>query len=136
MYVFESYIRVRYAETDQMGYVYYGNYPMYFEVARVEMLRNLGFTYKGFEEEGIMLPVIDMHIKYIKPALYDDLLKVKITVAKLPTSRFHFDYEIYNEANELLNKAEVTLVCVSMITRRICKPPKDFILKIEPYFAT
>lgn len=134
MYVFESYIRVRYAETDQMGYVYYGNYPMYFEVARVEMLRSLGFTYKRFEEDGIMLPVIDMHIKYIKPALYDDLLKVKIIVAKLPTSRVYFETEIYNEANELLNKAEVTLVCIDTVTRRICKPPQDFIQAIEHYF--
>jgi acyl-CoA thioester hydrolase len=69
-------VRVRYSETDQMGVVYH-NYAMYFEMGRVEWLRNLGISYKWMEESGIMLPVVSLNINYKKPARYDDLLKVK-----------------------------------------------------------
>ena len=88
MYSTENKIRVRYAETDRMGYVYYGNYAQYFEVARVEMLRNLGISYKSLEDSGVILPVIDFTIKYIKPAFYDDFLTVKITLKQMP-NEFH-----------------------------------------------
>ncbi len=136
MYIFETNIRVRYAETDQMAYVYYGNYPMYLEVARVEMLRSLGFTYKGFEEKGIMLPVVDLFIKYFKPALYDDLLRIKITVKKIPSSKIVFDYEIYNEKNDLLTTAITTLVFISKETRKICRPPEIFIESISKHYTS
>jgi len=136
MYIFETNIRVRYAETDQMAYVYYGNYPMYLEVARVEMLRSLGFTYKGFEEIGIMLPVVDLFIKYFKPALYDDLLRIKITVKKIPSSKIVFDYEIYNEKNDLLTTAITTLVFISKETRKICRPPEIFIESISKHYTS
>ena len=109
----EIQIRVRYAETDKMGYVYYGNYATYFEVARVELLRKLGFTYKNLEEEGIILPVLDFSIKYFKPAFYDDLLTIKTIVKEKPGTRIHFEYETYNENGILLNKAETTLVFIN-----------------------
>src|SRR6185295_1633646 len=102
MYITEIKIRVRYAETDQMGYVYYGNYAAYFEVARVETLRNLGFSYKKLEEEGIMLPVLSFSTRYNKPAFYDDELIIKVSIKELPMARIRFDYETYNEKDELI----------------------------------
>ncbi|MBL0032484.1 MAG: acyl-CoA thioesterase [Bacteroidetes bacterium] len=111
-------VRVRYAETDQMGYVYYGNYATYFEVARVELLRSVGFTYKKLEEEGIMLPVFEFSIKYFKPAFYDDLLTIKTTLEYNKGARIRFHYEIFNESGSLLNKAETTLVFIDRTTNR------------------
>lgn len=105
-------IRVRYAETDQMGYVYYGNYAAYFEMGRVELIRSIGSSYKKLEDEGIMLPVRDFSIRYIKPALYDDLLTLTTTLTETPSTRIHFTYEIHNETGVLLCKAETTLVFV------------------------
>src|SRR5258706_16447560 len=97
MYNAEISLRVRYGETDQMGYVYYGNYASYFEVARVETLRNLGFSYKAIEESGIILPVLSYYIKYIKPAYYDDCLTVKTMIKVIPMARIKFEYETYNQ---------------------------------------
>ena len=114
----EIHVRVRYAETDQMGYVYYGNYATYFEVARVELLRSVGFTYKKLEEEGIMLPVFEFSIKYFKPAFYDDLLTIKTTLEYNDGARIRFHYEIFNESGSLLNKAETTLVFIDRRTNR------------------
>ncbi|MBK9412779.1 MAG: acyl-CoA thioesterase [Bacteroidetes bacterium] len=114
----EIQVRVRYAETDQMGYVYYGNYATYFEVARVELLRSIGFTYKKLEEEGIMLPVFEFSIKYFKPAFYDDLLTIKTTLEYNDGARIRFHYEIFNESGSLLNKAETTLVFIDRTTNR------------------
>ncbi|MBL0104348.1 MAG: acyl-CoA thioesterase [Bacteroidetes bacterium] len=118
-------IRVRYAETDQMGYVYYGNYAAYFEVARVEMLRMLGFNYKQLELEGVMLPVLEFSIKYFKPAFYDDLLTIRTTVNEMPAARIKFTYETFNEKNELLNRAETTLVFINKsMNRPVAMPAK------------
>ena len=117
-------VRVRYAETDQMGVVYHGNYAQYFEMGRVEWLRNLGISYKWMEENGIMLPVVSLNINYKKPARYDDLLTVK-TIFKSQTSvKIEFDYEIYNEKLELLTIASSTLVFVDMKTSRPTAPPE------------
>ncbi len=88
MYSYQTKIRVRYGETDQMGYMYYGNYAELYEVGRVEMLRSLGMTYKSMEEDGIMMPVLEMRCKYIKPALYDDELTVKVILEKCPALKF------------------------------------------------
>ncbi len=123
-YQFE--VRVRYAETDQMGVVYHGNYAQYFEMGRVEWLRNLGVSYKWMEENGIMLPVVSLNITYKKPARYDDLLRVKTIFRKQASVRIEFDYEIYNEQNELLTIADSTLVFVDMKTGRPTLPP-DYI---------
>lgn len=125
-------VRVRYSETDKMGYVYYGNYASYFEVARVEMLRSLGVSYKKLEEDGVMLPVLDFKIKYFKPAYYDDELTIRSRVEKLPGVRIHFFYECYNADGTLLNKAETTLVFVDINSGKPCEMPADLL----PYFAT
>ena len=134
MYRNETQIRVRYAETDQMGYVYYGHYAAYFEVARVEMLRSLGFSYKVLEEEGVILPVLNYSIKYIKPAFYDELLKIKIVIKELPATRIRFDYETFNEKEELINIAETTLVFVNKKTGRPTTPPDDLLEAMKRFF--
>lgn len=134
MYISETTLRVRYAETDRMGYVYYGNYSQYYEVGRVEALRNLGFSYKKMEDSGIMLPVLEFSIKYFKPAYYDDLLMVKTTIKELPSTRIHFYYEIYNQSNVLLNKGDTSLVFVNVESGKPCKAPDDFIATLKKYF--
>lgn len=135
MYQDEINIRVRYSETDKMGYVYYGNYAAYFEVARVEMLRELGLSYKKMEDEGIALPVADFHIKYLKPAYYDDLLTIKTSIVKMPLTKIEFEYEMYNEAGVLLNKAETVLVFVDITTGKPCRAPENLVAKFSPYFT-
>ena len=119
-------IRVRYAETDQMGVVYYGNYAQYFEVGRAESIRGLGYSYKDMEEEGIIMPVVEMQIRYIRPAKYDDLLTVKTIVKELPLHhKITFFQEVYNENQELLTKGEVSLFFLDAKTRsKSTLPPK------------
>ncbi len=134
MYISETTVRVRYAETDKMGYVYYANYAHYYEVGRVEALRHLGVVYKEMEDEGIMLPVYTCTLKYIKPALYDDLLLIKTTVKELPTTRITFEYEIYNEKQQLLNIGNTSLVFINMKTNKPCVAPNAFLEKIKNYF--
>jgi acyl-CoA thioester hydrolase len=134
MYISETTLRVRYAETDKMGYVYYGNYTQYYEVGRVEALRSLGTSYKEMEDNGVMLPVYTCNLKYMKPALYDDLLLIKTTIKELPTLKITFDYEIYNQKNELLNIGSTTLVFINMETNKPCRAPESFIDRIKKYF--
>jgi len=126
--------RVRYGETDQMGYVYYGNYAQFFEMGRIEWLRKLGITYKEMEQNNIMLPVMDLNIKYLKPAKYDDLLRLKTTLLKLPKLKIEFGYELFNEQNELLNTANTTLVFIDMIKNKPTLAPTYLMDKIEPIF--
>ena len=123
--------RIRYSETDQMGVVYHGNYAQYLELARVEWLRSLGISYKIMEEGGIMLPVISLSIKYLKPALYDDLITVKVKLNKKPTVRIEFDYEITNEAGELLATANTVLVFMDMKRKRPIKCPQFLLDKLN-----
>jgi acyl-CoA thioester hydrolase len=127
-------IRVRYGETDQMGYMYYGNYAEFYEVGRVEMLRSLGLTYSGMEESGIKMPVLELHCKYLKPALYDEEITVTVIMEKMPGIRIHFKYELYNEKNELINLGETLLVFVNMKTNRPCLPSPDFLDRLKPFF--
>jgi acyl-CoA thioester hydrolase len=128
---YEFNVRVRYAETDQMGVVYHGNYAQYFEMGRVEWLRNLGISYKWMEENGVMLPVVSLQMDYKKPARYDDLLRVK-TILKSQTSvKIEFDYEIYNEQNDLLTTGYSMLVFVDMKTGRPMVPPSYVTDKIS-----
>lgn len=134
MYKFENTIRVRYGETDKMGYVYNGNYPAYFEVGRVEALRNLGIPYKKIEQEGCGLPVRDMKIRYFKPAYYDDLLKIVTKVPKIPDVRIYFEYEIYNDSNELITKGDTTLVFVNLKTGKPVQPPAYIKKAFVPFF--
>lgn len=127
-------VRTRYAETDQMGVVYYGNYPQYFEVGRVETLRALGITYRNMEEEGIMLPVLKLEIKYLKPALYDDELTIKTFLKEMPSTRITFHHEIYNSKGDLLTTGLVQLVFVDAATRRPTRCPENVISTLQPFF--
>ncbi|MBS1532212.1 MAG: acyl-CoA thioesterase [Bacteroidetes bacterium] len=127
-------LRVRYGETDQMGYMYYGNYAEFYEVGRVEMLRSLGMTYTEMEASGIMMPVLELKCKYIKPALYDEEISIKVIMDKMPGVRIHFKYELYNPQNELINIGETLLVFVNMKTNRPCLPPQYFIDGLKPFF--
>ncbi|MBE9598404.1 thioesterase family protein [Pedobacter sp. MC2016-24] len=134
MYIHSTKVRVRYGETDQMGYVYYGNYAEYYEVARVEMLRSLGMDYASMERTGVMMPVLELNCKYIKPALYDQEITIKTTVAELPGVRIYFKYELFNEAEELINIGATTLVFVDMVKNKPCLPPEDFMEKMRGFF--
>ena len=134
MYTHTTKVRVRYGETDQMGYVYYGNYAEYYEVARVEMLRSLGMDYAAMERDGVMLPVLELKCKFIKPALYDQEISIKTTVKELPGVRISFDYELFNEKEELINVGATTLVFFDMNIKKPCQPPKNFMDKLAPYF--
>lgn len=134
MYTSTTKIRVRYAETDMMGYVYYGNYATYFEVARVEAIKKLGFSYRRMEDEGIALPVLEFSIKYYKPAFYDDELRIETTISELPQARISFTYQTFNEKNELINEASTTLVFINKNTQRACAAPTDFIEAMKAYF--
>lgn len=127
-------VRVRYGETDQMGYMYYGNYAEFYEVGRVEMLRSLGMTYRSMEESGIMMPVLEMSCKYLKPALYDEEISIRVMMDKMPGVKIHFRYEFYNQSNELIHKAETLLAFVNMKTNRPCMPSQEFIDKMKPFF--
>ncbi len=120
----ETQLRVRYGETDQMAYVYYGNYAQYFEVARVEWMRKLGISYKELEEQGIMLPVLKLEVNYHKPGKYDDLLTIKTIVKKKPSVRIEFNFEIYNEQNELITTGYTSLVFIDMKRNKPTKAPQ------------
>lgn len=128
-----SEVRVRYGETDQMGYCYYGNYAMYFEVGRVEAMRSLGMSYRELEESGVMLPVSHFEVDYYKPALYDDLLKVETAIVGIEGPRLFFEYQIVNEKDVPLCKGKTTLVFVNKDKMRPIQPPKEFVVLMERY---
>jgi acyl-CoA thioester hydrolase len=126
--------RVRYGETDQMSYVYYGNYAQYFEMGRVEWLRNLGVSYKSIEDNGIMLPVLNLNVNYLRPAKYDDLLKLKTTLIKKPGVKIEFSFEIFNEENILLTTGYTSLVFIDMKKNRPIRCPEYLQKKINHLF--
>jgi len=135
MYTSENTIRVRYAETDRMGYVYYGNYAAYFETGRVEALRALGLSYREMEDRGIMLPVLSYQIKYFKPAFFDDTLTIKTTLKELPTgTRLSFHYEMWNDKGIQINEGETTHVFVKIDGGRPITVPQEVIDKLAPFF--
>jgi acyl-CoA thioester hydrolase len=124
----ETKIRVRYGETDQMGYAYYGVYAQYYEVGRVEAMRLLGFSYKEFEARGVMMPVVEMQINYKKPAFYDDELTVVTYLNEIPKGvRITFDYQCFNQHKELINTGKVTLVCMDKASQKMCRFPAWFL---------
>jgi acyl-CoA thioester hydrolase len=127
-------LRVRYGETDQMGYVYYGNYAQFFEVGRVEWLRALGVSYRSLEESGIMLPVRELNINYLKPAKYDDLLTITTILSKKPLVKIEFDFEVQNEKNELLTTGYASLVFMDMKKSKPIRAPKELLDQIYSYF--
>ncbi|MCD6366097.1 MAG: acyl-CoA thioesterase [Bacteroidales bacterium] len=134
MLVTETKIRVRFGETDKMSFVYYGNYALYYEQARTEMMRYLGFPYSEMEKRGTVMPVLEMYTQYLKPSFYDDLITVKTFLREMPTARIHFDYEIYNEEQILLNKGYTVLTFANAETLKPVRPPKYFLDLIAPYF--
>jgi acyl-CoA thioester hydrolase len=135
MYRSETRVRVRYGETDQMCYVYYGYYAMYYEVVRVESLRQLGLTYKELEDGGVMMPVLENKSKYLSPALYDDELRIITTIKEKPSVRITFHYEIYNGSDKLIHEGETLLAFVNKNTGRPCRPPEHFQHMLKPYFG-
>ncbi len=134
MYTSETRIRVRYSETDQMQYVYYGNYATYYEVGRVEALRQLGLTYKELEGMGVIMPVLENHSEFLLPALYDELLRFVVTISEKPTVRIRFHYEIFNEQGTLIHRGETLLAFVNQKTGKPCRPPEAFQRILAPYF--
>lgn len=127
----ETQIRVCYGDTDMMGVVYYGTYPRYYEIARTELLRAHGITYKEIEEAGLIWPVRSFHATYLKPAFYDDLLTVRTFVDQLPEVRFHIRTEIFNQAGDMINKGEVVLISTSRETGRPVKTPEWLLEKFR-----
>jgi acyl-CoA thioester hydrolase len=134
MYRSETHIRVRYGETDQMGYVYYGHYAMYYEVARVESLRQLGLSYKELEEMGVIMPVLENHSRFIAPARYDDLLRVVTTLREKPGVRIRFEYEIFNGDQTLIHQGETLLVFLNKVSNKPCRPPEAMQNVLAPFF--
>lgn len=126
----DTYVKVRYAETDQMGVVHHANYPVYLELARIDWLENLDISYNEMEKKGVMLPVYDMRFSFLKPARFDDTLCVKTSLRKLPGASIVFDYKITNQDGILLTKAETTLVFVDMKTNRPTRCPKYVLDKL------
>lgn len=135
MYKTDVFIRVRYGETDQMGFVYYGNYASYYEVARVEALRQLGVSYREVEATGVMMPVLENHSRFIAPARYDDLLRIELSIREKPGVRIRFYYRIFNEGGQLLHEGETLLVWMDSRSGKPCRPPDVFTQCLEPYFG-
>ncbi|MEO1253796.1 MAG: thioesterase family protein [Bacteroidota bacterium] len=135
MYIHEIQLRVRYADTDKMGFAYYGNYPRYYEIARVESFRALGFPYKEMEDTGIGMPVLDLSIKYHAPAKYDDLLSIRLVIPEMPRARMKFLYEVRNEEEKLINTGETILAFMNMQNGRPVKMPERMRLSIAPFFT-
>ncbi|HWV67681.1 thioesterase family protein [Chitinophaga sp.] len=135
MFISTTTIRVRYGETDQMGYLYYGNYGLYYEVGRAEAIRELGFSYRELEEQGVIMPVAELNVKYLRPAYYDDLITVKTILKELPkSSKIQFHSELYNEKNELLNVGVTTLVFIDVKTKQKAGLPEDLKKRLAPFF--
>ncbi|PUZ22678.1 thioesterase [Chitinophaga parva] len=136
MFTSTTQIRVRYGETDQMGYLYYGNYALYYEVGRTDAIRSLGLTYREMEDMGIMMPVAEMYVKYIRPAFYDDLITVKTILKAMPDShKIVFNSELYNEKGELLNVGTVTLAFIDAKTKRRASMPEAMRQRFLPFFT-
>jgi len=126
--------RVCYADTDKMGYVYYGNYARLYEIARVETLRSLGVSYKVLEDSGIVLPVFEHYSKFHAPGLYDDELTVLCQVDQLPTAKIEFSYRIKNADGDLINEGKTTLVFMNMLQKKVVKAPEWIVNALRPYF--
>jgi acyl-CoA thioester hydrolase len=136
MYISETQIRVRYAETDQMNVVYHGNYAQYFEVGRVEAIRQLGLNYKDLEAEGTIMPVVEWKARFLRPAHYDDLLTVRTTLREWPSGpRIEFVQEVFNEKGELLTSGTVILFFLKSETMERTRMPADMAARLKPFFT-
>lgn len=135
MYQHQTTVRVRYGETDKMGYVYHGNYAQYFEIGREEAMRDLGSDYASLEKDGILMPVISLWTKFFLPAHYDEVLTIITTIREMPNIRMKFDYELLNEKGLKVSAGQTTLVFVDEHTRKPVRPPKWFVDLLQPYFT-
>jgi len=136
MFTTSTQIRVRYAETDQMGVVYHSNFFPYFESARAESIRELGLTYADMEKMGVIMPVVDVHCRYLRPARYDDLLTVKTTLKELPVHhKIEFRHEVYNEKDELLVVGKIILYFMEANGMKRTSMPVQLLEKIQPFFS-
>lgn len=133
MFSAQTQIRVRYSETDQMGFVYYGNYASYYEIGRVELFRSMGFSYRELEESGIQMPVTHMSCRYLKPATYDEVITITTCIKNWPKAKVTFHYELHNPQNELINTGETTLVFIDRKRDRPVKAPDFFIQALSRY---
>ena len=130
-------IRVRYGEVDQMGFLYYGNYALFYEVARAAMIREAGYPYSEMEQDGTVMPVVKMNAKFLKPALYDELITVETTMTELPVHPFvTFYHKLFNEKGELIHKGEVTLTFYNPKTQKRVPMPEKLRLLLEPHFKS
>ncbi len=135
MYESTTQVRVRYAETDQMNVVYYGNYAQYFEVGRVESIRQLGYTYKDIEQQGVIMPVVELHVRFLRPATYDDLLTIKTQVREMPTDhRIEFFQDVLNGEGKMLTAGRVVLYFLDAATRQKINIPEAFRERLAPFF--
>ena len=132
---YETKIRVRYKDTDQMGIMHHSNYIVMYEMARTEWLRDMGLTYAEIERRGVMSPIIEVHSRYHYPAFYDEVLTVKVSIDEMPTARLIVASEVYNEAGKLINTGSVTLGFMHSATRRPCRVPEWFTEALEEYIA-
>jgi acyl-CoA thioester hydrolase len=136
MFTAETKVRVRYAETDQMGVVYHSNYFQYFEVARAEAIRELGYTYANMEKEGIIMPIVEVNARYLRPAFYDQLLTIKTTLKELPVHhKIEFYQEVFDENKELLTTGRVILYFMEMKTKKRHVMPEELLKKLQPFFS-
>ncbi len=135
MFITETQLRIHYALTDQMGIVYYGHYAQFYEIGRTEAIRQIGYTYKAIEVLGIIMPVVDIHSRFLRPAKYDDLITIKTTLKEMPMHhKIIFHSAIYNEQDELLNTGEVTLFFLNAATMKRCAMPEVLKRKLSKYF--
>lgn len=136
MFSFPTQRRVLYGETDKMGYLYYGNYASYYETGRVESMRSIGLVYKELEDKGIIMPVLDMSVKYLKPAFYDDLLTIKTILPEFPDGfKLYFQYEIFNQHNQLLNTGDSTLIFFDAKIRKPVQAEEVLEGKLDAFFG-
>lgn len=135
MFRHETHIRVRYAETDQMGYLYYGNYATYYEVGRAEMIRSIGLTYQSMEDDyGILMPVMSLQMRFVRPARYDELITVRTELRQLPQQHIVFHHELFNPKGKLVNGGSVKLCFVEQATNNTVNAPSFLTDKLQPYF--
>lgn len=131
----DTFVRVRYGETDQMAYVYHGKYAEYFEVGRVELIRSIGISYKEVEERGILMPVAKLEVNFKFPARYDDLLRIRTSILEIPRSAFLTEYEIFNEEDKLLVTGAVKLAFFNKERNRPVRAPEYILSAVKAHWT-
>jgi acyl-CoA thioester hydrolase len=127
-------IRVRYGETDRMGFLYHGHYATYYEIGRTELMRGLGLTYREMEDSGYLMPVTDLQMKFMAPARYDELITVKTSVPRIPEVRMIVEAQLQNEQGQIINQSEVKLTFIEPGSNKILVAPEMFLQKIRHFF--